>query len=319
MLARADALHLAGDERRRAAVFDAARAARSLGDADRLARAASVLVSTSSGSTNIGSVDDELVALLDEALAALPTGPSPVRAQLLSSLAVELSWEPERGRHLALAREALEMARTTRDPETLGYVLTRSWATLDGTRPWHAEFKAVNEEAEVAAVETGDTRALLDVHNYLLWIAAMMGDRPEVERRFEAYVRLADQMRRPATAASRVWQESALAEYDGRLADAERLTLEGLELARQADLSDSMISAAIGVQFYAIRMDQGRIDELVTALEGLVESQPGATAWRVALAGALVESDRVEEARPHLHVAGRRRLRQRAARASCTP
>ena len=314
LLARADALHLAGDERRRAAVFDAARAARSLGDADRLARAASVLVSTSSTSTSIGSVDDELVALLDEALAALPTGPSPVRAQLLSSLAVELSAEPESGRHSAPAREALEMARTTRDPETLGYVLTRSWPTLDGTRPWHTEWKAVNEEAEVAAVETGDTRALLEVHNYLTWIAAMMGDRPELERRFEAYVRLADQMRTPATAASRVWQESALAEYDGRLADAERLTLEGLELARRADLTDSMISAAIGAKFYAIRMGQGRIDELVTALEGLVESQPGTTAWRVALAGALVESNRGRGGAPALHVARRRRLRQRAER-----
>ena len=256
-------------------------------------------MSTSSTSTSIGSVDDELVALLDEALAALPTGPSPVRARLLSSLAVELSAEPE--------------TRTT-----LG---ARARGARDGphdARPRDARLRAHPELADARrhpavahGVQGGQRgsrgrrdrdrrhRALLDVHNYLMWIAAMVGDRPEVERRFEAYVRLADQMRTPATAASRVWQESALAEYDGRLADAERLTLEGLELARRADLSDSMISAAIGAKFYAIRMGQGRIDELVTALEGLVESQPGTTAWRVALAGALVESDRVEEARPH--------------------
>ncbi len=299
LLARAEALQLAGDDRRRSVVFEAARAARAMGDPDRLARAALVLVSTSSASTRGGNIDDELVALLEEALAALDAEPSPARARLLASLAVELQWGPERDRRMRLAGEALEMARTTRDPAALGHVLNRSWAVLDGSHPWHPEFARLNDEAEAVALESGDARALLAVHNYGLWIAAMLGDRAEIDTRFDAYVRLADQLRQPVTRVFRRWNEAALAAYDGRLADAERLTIEGMELARRTDLPDDVVSNMIGGLFYAIRLGQGRIGELVGTLEGLVESSPGAPVWRVALAGSLVESDRVEEARPH--------------------
>ncbi|MDP9332306.1 MAG: AAA family ATPase [Actinomycetota bacterium] len=298
LLAFAHTLHVAGDERRRAAVFDAAQAARVMGDSGRLARAALVLVSTVSGATRI-SVDDELVALLDEALAALPPEPSSLRAQLLASLAVELQWGPARERRVALANEALGMARATRDPETLGYVLVRSWAGMDGSRPWHDAFLANMEELEAVAVESDDLRALREVHHYAMWIAAMVGDRPETERRFDAYVRLADQLRVPAMSALRLFNEAGIAEYSGRLADAERLTIEGMQLAERADLSDEVVRAFGGGLFYYIRFDQGRPDELVSTLEGLVESQPGAPVWRVALAGVLVESDRIEDARAH--------------------
>ncbi len=299
MLEWAEALQLASDERRRAVVFDAARAARVMGDVDRLARAALVLVSTSTGATRAGMVDDALVALLDEALAALPPEPSPARARLLASLAVEIQWSSEGERRVALAREAVEMARATRDPGALAHVLGRSWALLDGSRPWHTEFIPLNEEAEAVAVEAGNTGALLEVHNFAAWIAAMLGDRAEMDRRFDAYVRLVDQLRQPAANALRLWREAALAEYDGRLADAERLTIEGMQLAQRADLADDVISAFVGGLFYYIRLEQGRPDELVGTLEGLVESQPGAPVWHVALAGALVESDRVDDARSH--------------------
>ena len=126
LLERADALQLGGDEHRYAAVFEAAAAARAIGDADRLARAALVLVRGSTGSTRAGTVDLELVALLEEALAGIPTAPSPLRARLLSSLATELQWSGDHDRRMALARQALEMARATRDAEALGHVLGRS-------------------------------------------------------------------------------------------------------------------------------------------------------------------------------------------------
>jgi class 3 adenylate cyclase/tetratricopeptide (TPR) repeat protein len=298
LLARAEALQLAGEPRRRNAVFDAAEAARAMGDADRLARAALVLVSTFSAATRI-SVDAELVALLDEALAALPPDPSPIRARLLASLAVELQWGPDRQRRVEAARQGIELARATRDPATLGYVFARAWATLDGSRPWHTEYLPILDEAERLVAETGDARPLPDIHHQRMWIAAMVGDRAEAGRRLDAYVRLADQMRVPARGAYRLWNEAALAEYDGRLADAERLTVESMRIAERADFSDEVVRAFVGGLFYYIRMDQGRPDELVGTLQGLVESQPGAPVWHVALAGALVESDRVDDARVH--------------------
>jgi class 3 adenylate cyclase len=299
LLALAEALNHAGDSRRITAMYDAARAARAMGDADRLARAALVVVSTTASSTRGGNVDEELVMLLDEALTALGPETSPGRARLLASLATELYWGPERERRIRLAAEALEMARATRDPDALGYVLTRSYALLDGARPWHTEFALLNAEAEEAAVETGDMDALLAVHDQAMWMAAMGGDRAELDARFTAFVRLAGQLRRPSARWLQCWREATLAAFDGRLVDAERLTIESMELGRQADLADDAVSNVVGGLFYAIRQGQGRLDELVDTIEGLVESSPGAPVWRVALAGALVESDRVEDARPH--------------------
>ncbi len=299
LLERADAFQMGGDERRYSAVYEAAVSARMVGDPDRLARAALILVRGSTGSTRAGTVDEELVALLEEALACVPTEPSGIRAQLMSSLATELQWSGDHDRRMALARDALEMARATRDADALGHVLGRSWAMIDASQPWHIDFKPLLDEAEVVMSEGGDALMIREVHRFKTWIAAMLGDRAEMELRFDAYCRVVDQVRRPAANAFRRFDEAALAEYSGRLADAERLTLEAVQLSERADLPEGVIGAFLGGLFYYIRLNQGRSDELVGTLEGLVESQPGAPVWRVALAGALVECDRVEDARVH--------------------
>jgi tetratricopeptide (TPR) repeat protein len=256
------------------------------------------LVSGSSAATRI-SVDDELVAVLSEAVAALPPDPSPARAKLLAALAVELQWGPETERRMAIARDALETARATRDSEALRYVFARSWAMLDGSRPWHTELLPILDESETLAIESGDLLAQRDVHNFRLWIAAMLGDRPEVERQRGAYARVVDQLRLPATEASRAWSEAALAEYGGRLADAERMAVESIAVAQRADMPEEVIRGVLGGIFYCVRFHQGRLNELVDTLEGLVVDVPGAPVFRVALAGALVESDRVDDAREH--------------------
>jgi len=72
-----------------------------------------------------------------------------------------------------------------------------------------------------------------------------------------------------------------------------------VQVAEQADLSDEVIRAYVGGLFYYIRVHQGRGDELIGTLENLVASQPGAPVWHIALAGALVACDRVDEARTH--------------------
>ena len=299
LLEWATALHLSSDERHRTVVFDAAAAARAIHDPDRLAAAALVIVKTSSGSTRSGMVDDELVALLEEALDAVPPEPSPLRARLLASLAVELQWAPVAARRVALAQEAVEAARLIGDPDVLAYVLSRAWVSLDFTSPWHTVYAPLVSEAEAAAIRSADTAALIPVQQFSMWMAAMRGDRVAFASHFASYVRLVDQVRRPNLNVFRIWNEAAAAEYDGHSADAERLTIEGMQLAQQVDFPADVSSAFVGALFYAIRMSQGRIDELVDTIAGLVESQPGAPVWRVALCGALVESDRVEAAREH--------------------
>jgi tetratricopeptide (TPR) repeat protein len=298
VLARAEALHLSGDEHRRGAVFDAANAAKALGDADRLARAAMVLVSTTVGASAAGT-DDELVALIESALDAIGAPATPTRARLLASLASELQFDPDADRRTAIAREALEVARSADDAAALGYVLVRSWAFLDGSAPWRPEFAPLIAEAEAVSRASGDTIAQHDVQEFAMFMAAMVGDRPQFETRFEVYERLVDQGRQPRKHAIRIWRRAARALFYGDADDAERLTVEGMEVATKSDVPESSIRAFVGALFYGIRMQQGRIGELAPTLEDLVVSQPYSPVWRVALAGALAESDRIEEARPH--------------------
>jgi class 3 adenylate cyclase/tetratricopeptide (TPR) repeat protein len=298
LTALAQAYQASGDERRIATVFEAVKVARSIGDAERLARAALVLVIRPM-STRSGNVDDELVSLLEEALTGLGDEPSALRARVLASLAVELFWSPEIERRTGYADEAVDLARAIGDPETLSYVLVRSWAFVDGSQPFLEPLSRLTDEAEVAALQTGDAEALRSVYSMSIWHAAIVGDRNEYEARYDAYVRLSDQMRQPSARAQRMWTDAAKSAFEGRYDEAEQVVVDSIAVAQQADMAADSISGVVGSLFYAIRQGQGRLDELVPAIEDLVADQPGAPVWRVAAAGALVESDRIEEARPH--------------------
>ncbi|MDZ4825980.1 MAG: tetratricopeptide repeat protein [Actinomycetota bacterium] len=72
-----------------------------------------------------------------------------------------------------------------------------------------------------------------------------------------------------------------------------------MEVAHRAGTAEDVLSAFVGGLFFYMRFAQGRPDELVGTIEGLVESQPGAPVWRVALAGVLVECNRIDDARVH--------------------
>ena len=149
------------------------------------------------------------------------------------------------------------------------------------------------------AAEIGDTNTLRDTQVFQLAIASMVGDRAEADRRLTALQRLADQSRRRDSRVFSLWREAQQTVFAGHLADGERLTIEGMTLAGDAGIEPENVSATIGALFYAIRQGQGRVEELIPALEDLVTAQPGLPVWRLALAGAFYECDRFEEARPH--------------------
>jgi hypothetical protein len=68
-------------------------------------------------------VDPVQVGLLEEALAVLGEGDSPLRARVLAGLARALVSTPQVERRLALSEDAVEMARRLGDPATLAAVL----------------------------------------------------------------------------------------------------------------------------------------------------------------------------------------------------
>jgi predicted ATPase/class 3 adenylate cyclase len=296
-LALAHALWNAGDERRREAVFTAAATARALGDAERLAAAALVLTQASGTSDVV--FDADLVGLLEEALAAIGDVPTGLRSRLLSSLAAELQWSPQAERRMQLTRESLRIARESQDPEALTLALTRGWALLDGSQPMVGEIEKLVAEAEVVARATGDPAQLVRVLMAKAFNAAVRGDGAAFVDHVAEQVRVAGGMRQPRQTWLARGVESALAAYRGELERAEQLANETLELGARAGMSDTVNIGAYGSLLYQIRTAQGRVGELVPLLETRIDANPDVPVWRVALAGALMESERYDEARVH--------------------
>src|SRR5258705_3327407 len=294
-IALANALNNAGDERRWDTTYAAVATARILQDPRRLATAALIL-STVPAST---SVDAALVAVLEEALAALGDQPSGLRARLLIGLAMQLQWGPEITRRMRHAREALTMARETRDPEALALVLARGWVLIDGSMPFLDELQALTDEGELVAREMGNQHGLADALHDGAYYAACRGDREVFEARLDEAARIYATLRRPLS--DWVGNNDIVhrAEHFGDLERAEQFATHAVELGRRADVPENAILVVVGGQMYQIRRAQGRLDEMVPTLAGLSESTPDIPLLRLVYTGALVETDRLDEARPH--------------------
>jgi AAA ATPase domain len=103
----------------RPACLQAAQLARELGDANLLARAGLAL----GAEIWVGRVDPTLVSLLEESRRALPATPSALRARVIARLAGALQPAVDPLYPVALAREAIAMARELDDEPTLRTVL----------------------------------------------------------------------------------------------------------------------------------------------------------------------------------------------------
>src|SRR5262249_4995329 len=97
--------------------------ARALGDGERLALAALGHARPGGYSTNSAVVDEGLLALYEEASAALGKADSLLRARVLGQLAAQLVYTPERERRHALSHEAVAVARRLGDPLGLAQAL----------------------------------------------------------------------------------------------------------------------------------------------------------------------------------------------------
>jgi class 3 adenylate cyclase/tetratricopeptide (TPR) repeat protein len=294
-LALATALNNAGDERRWDAMYAAAASAREMNDAEWLARAAMIL-STMPSNT---SVDTELVNLLEEALEAIGDEATGLRARLLIGLAMQLQWGPEVERRMALAREALTLARETRDPEALALVLARGWVLIDGSTPFLDELQALTDEGESVAREMGNTARLADALHDGAYYAACRGDRATFEAKLDAAARIYGTLRRPISDWTVNNDATHRAEHHGDLDRAEQFSGHTVELGRRADIPENAVFVVVGGQLYQIRRAQGRLDEMVPTLAALSESTPDIPLLRLVYTGALVETDRLDEARPH--------------------
>ena len=291
LIKRGEAEQRAGIPAFRETLLQAARLARSIGDSERLVRAA--LANKRGAHSSSGIVDDERLQMLEEAIAAVGPRPSLERALLLATQAAELTFSGQWARRLALSDEALALVRRLEDPSTLAIVLNLRFTTIWAPET-HRERLANTAESISACERAGDPVALCQGYIWRFVASIEAAHSVEARRCANAARQLVNRVPQPTTLWATTCHEADVAMIDGRLDEAERLALEALRIGRT---SQPDAAACFGAQLGAIRAEQGRLGELAGLLEQVIEANPGIPGFRAVLARALCELERVDEAR----------------------
>jgi hypothetical protein len=223
LLALAEAHQRSGERApARDAALQAADLARGLGDGAALAAAALRL----GAEFTFGYVDPTLVSALEDALGALPEGPSPLRARVMARLAAARQPAPDPDAQIALAREAAAMARGLGDKSTLAAVLRdgrSAYLPMDSLE----ERTTLDLETLALAQAAGDTLAALHTQARLFSDRLESGELDAALGHLDAHDELAERRREP----HRLWwsryQRASLFTIRGRFDEAERLLAAG--------------------------------------------------------------------------------------------
>jgi tetratricopeptide (TPR) repeat protein len=216
-----------------------------------------------------------------------------VRACLLAGLATELHFEGEE-RRLALAREALAMARQLEDPGTLAQVLAALWFAAWGSTV-EAERASIGAELNAVAGQLGDRTLQFHAGAALFLTASGTGDMELADHGLSGCVRIAEELGQPVLRWRAAYLQAHRAMATGRFDEVERWANESLRLGEMAGQPDSMplSHGPLGV----LRILQGRFEEADELTRPVVEQFPGAVAYSAILAWSLAEQGRTEEAR----------------------
>ena len=215
LLALGQARTLAGDvSGGQAACRQASALARSIGAAELLARAALGY----GAELTIGATDRTLVELLEEAMAALPAGDSPLRARLLGRLAAALQPTSDPSRPMARARHAIAMIDHGGDPGDRLDVLHVAGASLAKFAA-PAERLPIDEETLRLATHLGDRSRATRASARLVFDFVELGDLSAAAEQLALLEQQATSLRRPALCWIAPMQRAMLALYQGRYDD----------------------------------------------------------------------------------------------------
>jgi DNA-binding SARP family transcriptional activator len=280
----------------RANFKQAADLAERLGSAERVAEAALGYGTDVLGGLwwlSVGVIDERMVELLERALALLPPDGA-LRARVLAQQAMQLYWTRERERGTALSAQAVEMARAAGDPTTLLYTLAARHAALWGPDAI-GEQLAVADEVVRLAERVGDRERGLVGLGWRLNDLLVLGNRAAVDDAVDTCVRWAVELRQPAYSWYATHCQAMLAMLDGRFTEVEELISKALAFNPQAH--DQSASQSWAIQMYALRSEQGRLEELEPVLSAAAELYAAVPAWRSALAWLYAETEHEAECR----------------------
>ncbi len=264
--------------------------ARALGDLDRFASAALGLA----GPPESAALDPSDLAQLEDALVKLPPDDSRLRARLMARLSTALfADQTQAERRATLAREAVDMARSTGDLRTVAFTLRAALLILWEPTETEKELVFADEVVRLAE-QAGDKELLASGHFWRAILQMWLCDVQSFEAERARSAQLADELKQPLLKRGVLQLTACHLAMTGDLEQAERVAHEAFELGQM--LGPAALSI-YGVQLIAIRWAQGRVAELEPIVRAQAEANPQIPAWRCTLAFIHAESGQHDAAR----------------------
>jgi len=238
--------------------------------------------------------ENPLIKLMDESLELLGEEDSALRASVMGRLSGLLEFSADE-RRIALSKEAVAMARRVGDPKALYYALNGRAFVWD--LPPEERIAAAAELAELEE-KTGSPEGMWPGLMLLSELRLQQGDIAAFDAALAAFKRRAAETLHPMVLWQATVAEATRAQMMGRFEEAERLALESLALGQKVnEVSGAEI---YGVLMYAIRLLQGRLDEIDEAYQRRAEQSLDVPVFRSAVALQHLYVGREEQARNEL-------------------
>jgi tetratricopeptide (TPR) repeat protein len=200
----------------------------------------------------VGKVDRTLIAALEECLAALPPNDAAARSRVQARLAGAMQPAPNPAEPMAMAREAIALARTTDNEQVLYTVLRFATSALMDFAP-PAERIEINGEFGAMAAALGDVPQQFRSSLLMMIDASEIGDRAILDEAISTCSRLADRIGLPHYQWRAISARAMQAIVEGAFDRACELLDAAEDLA--ARIEDPQAMATLALQRFALLVE----------------------------------------------------------------
>ncbi len=238
-----------------------------------------------------GAIDITFIGNIENALADLDESDSSMRARLMARLARALYFSKSRERAQALCQKALDLVKKSKDPQTMAEVLYAQHFSL-----WVPGLAGERLEIAEKIIKIGiNSHKTVQAHAWKLLDLLELGNIDGFNQVFEQFGVLTEQSALPRFKWQYYLIQTMQAILHGYLDQAEELAAFAVGQKKGGGLTNA--EAFYAVQLYAIRREQGRLNEMESIFRRFVQHHDAIPAWRCGYAIILIETGRIDNAR----------------------